>query len=274
MIEKIEVRTLFGKQLTLQMQDSDNGLFIKELEGLDPTKANIVTTSFAGRDGVQRQASRREARYPKIKLGFDPGAGLSVSSLRDELYKLFMTKMQITLRYFRTDGLVVDVEGEIEDFVSPRNTQDPDATIHIFCFDPDFKGIVTKVANGQTVTGEDAEGRILDYAGTVETGFLFKMTVPYNVPVFSLTNIPGDNNARVLDFNYPMQAGDLIEISTVTGDKGAWVTRGGQRKSALNGVSAISDWVNLYQGENLISVFMEGAPVNFTIEYTDKYGGI
>ena len=274
MIEKIEIQTLFGKQLTLQLRDSSNGLYIKELDGLDPTKSNIVTTSFAGRDGVVKQASRREARYPKIKLGFDMDTGSSVEELRKELYKFFMPKMEVRLRYFSTDGLIVDVDGEIEEFVSPRMVQEPEATISIFCFESDFRGTTLKIVQDMTTVPDTGVPGILDYAGSVETGFRLYFTVNAATSGFVLSNTPGDGLPRVLDFEYPLLVGDFIEISTVTGDKGAWITRGGTRRSALSGITRTSDWVQLYPDENRISVLMEGVPVQYTIEYTDKYGGI
>ncbi len=278
MIEKLEIRTQFGTMLTLLMQNSTNGLYIKEIDGLDPTKSNIVTSSFARQPGTQRQASRRESRDLKIKLGFDPNFNTTtVESLRTQLYDFFMTGMQVEVRFYSTSGLVVDVSGEVEDFISPRMVQDPEATIQIFCFDPDFRGITVKEAPGES-GAVDSYG-VLDYVGSVETGFIFTLTLPDDRLDFSffLVNVADDGLERIIDFsNIDTIAGDKISISTLAGDKGAWRDRGGSISNLLNYVSPFSDWINLFRGQNRITLVVspEGMPVPFTIEYVDKFGGI
>lgn len=273
MIEQVEIRTEFGKTLVLPMRESANGLFITELDGLDPTKSNIVTTSFARRDGTQQQASRRESRYPSIKLGFDPDYDEhTIDSIRDHLYRIFMTKTNVELRYLRSDGLHVKVFGEVETFESPRMTQDPDATIRIFCFDPDFRSLSDKIITDHTVS-DDSVG-ILEYAGSVETGFIFRMTADRPVAGVTISNVTDNGKAHILEFRGGLNFEDKLEISTVAGSKGAWVTRGTNRVSVLQGVSSFADWVNLFPGDNRLNVFTEGAPVQFDIEYSDKYGGI
>lgn len=276
-VEKIEIRTTFGKLLTLRMQNSQNGLYIKELDGLDPTKSNIVTTSFAKRDGTQRQASRRESRDLKIKLGFDPDFNTTtVDSLRQQLYRFFMTKMIVDVRYYLLSGLVVEVTGEVETFDSPRMVQDPEATIGIYCFESDFREAVPRIVEHVSTDGSETGSGpgVLDYRGSVETGFVFRMAATRNWEEFTFINETEDGMIRQLEFSEPMLAGDILEISTVTGEKGAWRTRGALRTSILNGVSPYSDWVNFFPGENKLSLVMEGAPESFTIEYSEKYGGI
>lgn len=273
MIEQVEIRTEFGKTLVLPMRDSSNGLYIMELDGLDPTKSNIVTTSFARRDGTQRQASRRESRFPKIKLGFDPNfSSQTVESIRQELFHIFMTKTQVELRYTTESGLVVNINGEVESFDSPRMTQEPDATISFYCFDPDFRGLMPKIVEDTTVN--DNSVGLLDYAGTVDTGFLFKLMPDRPVVGVSIENTTDNGITRTLEYNGGMLAGDILEISTISGAKGAWHTRGPARVSVLQGVSSFSDWVSIFQGTNRLNVFAEGAPVPYSIEYSEKYGGI
>ena len=272
-VEKVEIFSPYGQKLTLVVEEPQNGLFVKSLDGLDPTKSQLVTTSFPRLAGEQRQTSRRSARELKIQLGFDTSfAAGSVEKIRRALLAFFMTGMQVRCRYYTGEGLVVDVEGEVEDFDSERMVQEPDATISIFCFDPDFRAVQRTIVPFSSVDGTTAS--ILDYDGSVETGFVLRTTATRAFSEFTLTNTPRDNVSRILSFDSDIRAGDQLEISTRSGNKYAYVYRSGSRLSVLQGISAFSDWVQLYPGENRINLQLEGESVSFELDYTTRYGGI
>lgn len=273
MIEQIEVRTKFGKSLVVPLRGGAHGLFIKSLDGLDPTKSSIVTTSFARKDGTQKQASRREARFPKIVFGFDPYLdGDTVESIRNQLFRVFMTKSEVELFYTTSEGLQVRIEGEVESFDAPRMTEEPDATIGVHCFDPDFRAMSAKVVD--LTTTADESFWLLDYAGTTETGMVMEVKPQRPMSNVVLDIIPENGVAQTLEFQGGLLTNDILEISTVTFQKGAWLRRAGTRKSVLQGVSAFSDWVNLFPGENRIRVRSEGSDQPVSITYLERYGAI
>lgn len=272
-VEKIQIFSPYNKTLTLIVgEEEDNGLEVRELDGLDPTKSNIVTTSFPRQAGTQRQASRREPRTLKIKLGFDLFYGSeTVETLRQDLYAFFMPQMQVVCRYFLGSGLVVDVRGEVEDFVSPRSTEDPEATILIYCFDPDF------TASAPLFTSQSASGissKVLEYPGSVDSGVVLTVAPGRAYSAFEFKVTGDDHKDQTLTFAANVAVDEYLEISTVPGQKGAWAIKNGVRRSVLQGVSPGSAWPTLKPGNNRIRMTMEGVPATFTLKYTTRYGGI
>jgi len=77
-----------------------------------------------------------------------------------------------------------------------------------------------------------------------------------------------------LEFKEPVLLGDMLVISTISGDKGATLTRAGSIKSVLYGITPVSNWINLFPGTNHIRVHADGAAIPFSIDYTTKLGGL
>ena len=139
MLNLVEVRNQTGSLLALGLEDISQGVYIKEIDGLDPVKAVLVSSSFANMDGEQYQSARREKRNIVIKLALDPDyAGATVRQLRRRLYNFFMPKTAVKLRFWAEGEPTVDIQGRVESFDSPQFTKEPSATISILCFEPDF----------------------------------------------------------------------------------------------------------------------------------------
>jgi len=172
----VEVRNAAGNVLTLPFGEPVGGVFIKSIDGLDPVKAAIVTSSFATQDGEQYQAARRPARNIVMKLGFAPDWVLTTpKSVRDNLYKWFMTKQQSELRFYEDNGLVVSIVGRCESNESPRFTSDPDATISMYCFLPDFTGMTNNTISGRSTSGSTES--TANHLATTDTHLLFTLTL-------------------------------------------------------------------------------------------------
>ena len=271
----MEVRNTAGDVLTLPFADPIAGLFIKEIEGLDPVKANIVTSSFATQDGEQYQSARRPARNMLFKLGFAPDWDeITIETIRDYLDKWFMTKQLDELRLYNTAGLVVSIVGRCESNDSPRFTTDPDATIGMYCFLPDFIGMTNETVLGSSVN--DVTESVVNYKGTTDTGFLFTMNVNRTISGFSFYIRGVDGIQYAMDFALPsgnMVDGDVLKISTVPGNKYATLTHLGVDINVLHAVSPSSPWVSLQPGANALRLLVSGSgAIPYTIQYTDKYG--
>ena len=78
----------------------------------------------------------------------------------------------------------------------------------------------------------------------------------------------------MLEFQYPMVNGDILQLSTIAGNKFATLTRNSTLKSVVGGVSPQADWTQLAQGTNKLRVSISGAAIPFTIKYTSRYGGL
>jgi hypothetical protein len=273
MLSSIDVFSIQGALLTLPLNDISDGLIVEEISGLDPVKATLVTSSFADVDGEQYHSSRRESRNITLQLGLEADyINFSVSDLRARLYQYFMPKNAVVLTFHTDDGLNINISGVVESFESPLFTKEPVVNISIMCFDPDFVDSDLVVLTGSTTPGETE--RTVNYAGTVDTGVNFFLTVDRALTEFTIYHTSANGSLRQLDFAGSLSAGDVLEISTISGAKGAWVTRANVRSSMLYGVSPQSSWIEFSPGTNLIRIYAEGDGVPYELKYTNRYGGL
>lgn len=275
MLTTVEARSPKGDLLTFPLEDDSSGFRVAKIEGLGPVKANLVSSSFANADGEQFQSSRREARNIKITLELEPDPELeTVRGLRTKLYRVFMTESKVKLTFVLADGLTVDIVGVVEDCDVDLFTQEPSADISIMCYEPDFIDPDSVVVPGFTVNDE-TNSMVIEYDGSVETGIQLVLNVDRTLPEFTVYHVLPNDEIQTLEFdNYPLEAGDVLTISTVFGSKGATLVRSGTSSSVLYGISPQSKFIELLPGDNSIRVFAEGDPIPLEVEYISKYGGL
>lgn len=279
MLTTVEARNRQGDLLVMPLEDDSSGLRISDIEGLDPVKATIVSSSFANQDGEEEQSARRDPRNLKIQIELVPDPEVNpnqtVRSLRQQVYKFFMTKTRVNLRFVMDDGLEVEINGRVETCTSAMFTREPAVDVVVFCGKPDFLELAPELVEGSTTSGDTP--MTIDYAGSVETGIQFVLSVDRPLDSFSIFHTPiGGEQIQTLDFdNVPLEAGDVLTIDTSRGpSKGATLVRAGVTSSVLRGVSPQSKWIELMPGDNDIRVYAEGAAVPFVIQYTNRYGGL
>lgn len=274
MLTHVEVTSKQGRTLVLPLQNVVDGYVIQDIDGLDPVKATIVSSSFAQIDGDQFQASSRDNRNIVLKLGLEAALYTqgSVRDLRNALYSYLMPKSFVKLRFIDNTGPAVEIYGYVETFDSKLFVKEPEATISILCMQPDFVDPRVIRIEGTTVSNTDEIE--IDYLGTVDTGIDFTLNVNRAITAFALYHTPGDGTVRSMEFSLPLSAGDVLKISTTPGAKGATLTREGTTSSVLYAVSTYARWVALEPGINRFRATLVGDPMPYTIEYTDKYGGL
>lgn len=274
MLQLVEVRTRQGDLLSLPLEDDSSGLRVAEIQGLDPVKATLVSSSFANMDGEEYQSSRREPRNIKLQIELDPDPETdTVYGLRKQVYKFFMPKSEVSFRFYMSDGLEVDIVGRVETCETAMFAQEPTVDISVMCFKPDFYELTPELVPGTTTSGETPI--TIDYAGSIETGIQLTLNVDRSLPEFSVYHVPPNDETKTMDFdNFPLVAGDVLTISTVRGAKGATLTRAGITTSVLYGISPQSNWIELQPGVNTIRVYAEGADIPLTIQYQNKHGGL
>lgn len=278
MLSVIEATNRRGALLTLTLDDISNGFSVRDVEGLEPVQATLVSTAYADSDGSYHQSERREDRNIRLKLGLEVDyVSQSARELRNTLYQWFMTKTLVSLRFLDTDGLSVNISGRVETFDCPIFTDDPEATISIICNDPDFVDPNPVVVNGMTTSSTtDPAGRLeIVYDGTVESGMEFTLYPDRTLTEFTIYHRTSDTTApETFDFAAPLEAGDVLKISMVTGSKGLRLTRSGTESSLLRGKSPQSPWLELENGLNYIRFYAEGAAIPFDLTYLNRYGGL
>lgn len=274
MLSKVEVTNRQGSLLSLPLDDISEGIIVADIDGLGPVKATIVSSSFANVDGSQYQTSRREDRNLKIQVELDPDyISTSVWDLRSKLYSFFMTKALVSLRFYESSGLTVDISGRVESCEPAIFTDKPAVDISIICNDPDFIDLNQVTLSEMTTAGSTEI--LIPYPGTVETGSTFVMNIDRALTEFTIYHRPPDGSLRQFDFAAPLVAGDVLTISSIKGNKGVTLTRSSSDSSLLRGKSPQSGWIELDgPGDNYIRVYATGAAIPYTLTFTPRYGGL
>ncbi len=273
MLQQVDITNSRGSVLSLQMEQDDGPYQIGTIDGLDPGKATLVATSSAGQDGETYQSGKRPARNIKLNLDFDPDfSSKSYGELRNDLYAWFMPKARITLRFFLSTGLYVDIDGVVESMDSPLFVDDPDASISIMCFQPDF--VDGRLASVPGFTVSSSTSTSIDYPGTVEAGTVLTLNLNRAASGFSIYNVDEGAKLQQLDFSGALLNGDKVIVSSLQGNKGITRVRAGVSTSVLYGRSAQSSWINLVEGINHFRVYATGDPIPYTLEYAVRYGGL
>ena len=274
MLTKVEVRTLNGDLLSLPMEDISSGFVVQNIDGLDPVKATLVTSTFAKRNGVQYHSSKLDPRNIVITLGLQPNYSVdTVKSLRDRLYDFFISDSPVSLRFYDSGGLIVDIDGRVETCESPLFAKEPQMAISIMCFEPSFVDVLAPVTfNGNSVATTTETP--LTYLGNQTTGVTFAFMVNRSIASFSIYQRTPDGNLHTMDVNAAFVAGDVVTINTVVGSKSAILTRGGSNSSILYAIPPQADWLTLAKGVNTMRVFVSGAAIPYKITYNNRYGGL
>lgn len=272
-----------GNVLTLQLGDVSNGIEVRDVSGLDPVKATLVSSSFANQDGEIYQSSRRGSRNITMKLGIQEVPGTStLLAVRRMVYSIFQPKDQVTLTFYvdDTDDLVEDgyqIIGRVESCQSPMFSQDPEVDISILCFDPDFIDPVAVMAYG--LTSVDVNPTFFLYTGTVDTGFTATISVHANISEFSLLYKDPLNMVWTMDVAYPFLVGDFVGINTSPGMKSAVLERASVTSSILYAVSPQSTWAKFAPGDNHLQLSVPGdvvvgGSISATIAYNKRFGAL
>lgn len=283
LLKEVKATNSAGEELTLNLEDPSNGLIVKSINGLGPTKATLVSSSFANMDGEQFYSSRRDKRNIVIQLGLDPDYGsYSAFDLRNQLYKFFMPKTEVDLEFtmfdrFQTDFLkqtwLPHIMGRIESLEPAIFTSEPAVDISIVCFDPDFCDQSSMIFEGDTT--DSLTETTLTYNGTVETGVLFKLFANRSIDDLTIFHRTPDNVLRTFYVDHTIEDTDELHVNSLYGDKYVNLLVGGSvTESILYAVAAQSSWVELFKGDNNFRVYTDGAPIPYTIEYIEKYGGL
>lgn len=275
MITLVEARNSQGSLLSLPLGDVSNGLALGKVEGLDPVKAEIVSSPFANLDGEDFQSSRRGPRDLGLLIDLEPDMAdppTTVRGLRNDLYDFFMTQSWVNLRFYEDNGRESSISGYVETCEAPLWTQEPQMDINIRCMNPDF--VDAESISSSHVTVEDSTTFTIDYDGTVKAGVKFTFAMTRDESNITIYHTPPDGSLRELDFQGALLNGDTFVINTMPGQKGAWITRAGSESSVLYGIAPQANWISLQRGPNVFRVYATGTAIPFTIEYTNRYGGL
>ncbi len=273
MLARVEVENAHGSVLSLPLYGDDNVYQVMDITGLDPVEVDFSTIKHVDVDGTEYQSASRGNRNLVFDIAFNPDYSTTqVSQLRTDLYKYFMPKQKVKLKFYDSDGDIFIIEGRVESHDSPRFVSDPSSTISILCFNPDFIMPNDISVNG-TTTATNVTTTI-DYLGSVETGFVLTLPVTRDISEIVFVNTPYVGFTESLRLVTPLLTGDTLRLSTVVGDKSVSINRGGVLVNGMSGVSPYSVWPRLWPGGNTLRVFTLGPALPYTLTYRAKYGAL
>lgn len=278
MLTKIEVINVRGENLTLPLETSISGYLVKGVDGLDPVNASIASTPFGQQDGEVIQAARRGSRNIVLRLGLEADyVTKTVQGLRKHLYKFFMPKSEIKLRFHIDDIPYAEISGIVESMESPLFTDKPEAVISVLCFSPDFASADPIVISWASINSHHLPVTI-DYDGDIPTGVVFKLDIPQTMPLISevsVRNITPSGLQQGFTIVKDLGALDSVVMSSIPGNK--YIRRVHPQtgtQSLLDLAEGDSMWIQLYPGPNLFSVATPFMDVPYTITYNNLYGGL
>lgn len=302
MIKSITVTNYLDESLTLELSRPDkSGLAVKSIEGLGPVTSTINTTEITTDDGSIYNSARLGQRNIVMSLGFlwDP----LIEDARHKTYKYFPLKRKLKL-VIETDRRIVETEGYVESNEPDIFSSDESNSVSIICPDPHlyaFGGTVQTpfyaitplfefpFENESLIEPTLEFGNIeyfvernIYYYGDEEAGIKLILDASGDVKNLTFRNV---RTREMIFFNTdrfrmligtPIISGDQIIISTVPGEKGAWLIRDGKTTNVLNCLSKETDWFKLSKGDNLLMYEAEEGRdnVRITVENRVLYTGV
>lgn len=151
---------------------SNNPIVIKDIQGLGPVKATFTTSPYGIQDGEVINGVSVGKRNIVITFGLNPDWHTqSMTELRHQLYKYFMPKLPVRLRFFSPEIPTCEITGTVEDMSPNIFAKDPEIQVSIICPRPDFISIAQTTLEG--VVG--AAPVPINYQGSVPTGLKVKV---------------------------------------------------------------------------------------------------
>ncbi len=273
MLTTVEVRNSAGELLSLSMENVTNGLYIEDIDGLGPVKASIASSQSATSPGGNYQSSRREMRNILLKLGLEPDYSIEdVQALRERVYNYFMSDEPVKLRFIDSLPRTVDIEGRVETCEPDIFAKEPTMNISILCFKPDFVNTTTLTLEGETVN--DTEETLVAYPGTAKTGVDFTIHIDRTVSEITIYHRAPDDTIKTFEISAPLELGDIVTVGSNNNNKYVRLNRLGTVSSLMYARGSNSDWIQLSKGANYIRVYITGAAIDYTMDYTPRYGGL
>jgi len=273
MLSRVEVQNNRGDTLSLPLSNTSGGYLVKAIEGLDPVKATLVSTTIAQVDGAKLQTSRRDPRNITMRLGIVPNHTTStVQGLREYLYRFLLPQASVDLKFYFDEVLEAVTSAVVETFETSLFSADPEINVSLVCYDPNFYAPFPVELSGLTVTTTDMEE--MTYFGMADAGFILHVDITADVPGVTLQIARPDNIVQTLNVEADLLAGDEVVVNTIPGFKGASRIRAGISSSLLYAVDAIPEWASWASGVNLYRVNSTVAGMPYTISHTVKLSGL
>lgn len=259
---------------------SDDPVQVRDIQGLGPVGASIVSTPFATGRGEQYQGSSSGKRNIVLSLGLNPDwVDQTIASLRKLLYSYLLPEHWCKLRFYSDHLPTVDIEGYVETCEPNIFSQDPEFQVSIICPKPDFIDIDPIVLTGDVDDGTTEY--LIQYDGQLETGFEFRIdrtiaNASYTGPVTITITNPGES-PQILEID-PVTIDTAKYLKVITRAQAKRISNvaivDGAITNILQKMVSGSVWPVLKPGENLLQVAANENDQAWTIAYFNRYAGL
>ena len=263
------LENLSGEQLNITT--TANQYMTSKIDGLNPPAGTISTSTYAGMDGSFLNNAFIEKR--NLVISFEM-RGIGLEKRRHALYRVVKPSRYIKV-FYKTAGIDVYTEGYVETCEISNFDTLTSGQISIICPNPYWYSTSAVYAYYSQVTGafhfpfpkSDAPFPLGVYSTTDniiiqndgdETGFTIRIeassdeTVPEIAAV--TPTIYNADTGEYLQIKGDILKGDIIMITTKTGNKTVTLTRNGVNSNIINRLVSGSTWLSLREGKNTFHV--------------------
>lgn len=276
-ITSIEIINDRSQSFSSTIGDLSEPYLVNNIENLDPVKAEIVSNSYGGNDGVQIQSTRRDSRNIIYTLGYNPDySQTTIAKLRQELQKIIKPKAEVKMLFHLDDARSVWTNGVVESFVAPLFGKDPDITISVIAEDPDFLNLEQTELSGNTTAVLSNNKINFTYNGDNPSGINLALAFNRSASDLILNYYNVDRNQQSsMTISGAFLSGDILTVNTSIGEKEVSLTRSGIKVSILNWLDiASSEWIYVKSGPSTFQVLTSGASIPYDLSFVERYGGL
>ena len=271
----------------VDMTATANQYMTSRVEGLNPPTGTISTSSYAGMDGSYLNNAFIEKR--NVVIHFEM-RGVGVEARRHQLYKVVKPSRYVKV-YYRTAGIDVFTEGYVETCEVQNFETLTTGQISILCPDIYWYSTESVIAYYSQITGaftfpfpteSNPEPFVLGKYNTQnimeiindgdEIGFTLVIEALEDARSPTLYNADTD---EYLHITGDILAGDIITVTTKTGNKTVTLDRGGVKTNIINRLVSGSTWLTLREGRNRFYLRGTGlTKLRVKIIHTNAYLGV
>ncbi len=253
-----------SKGYVLELTDNEENYQITNIEGLDPPKADINTSSYANNDGFSFNGSKIKDREIVITMKING----DVEENRLKLYKYFRIKEWCKI-YYKSELRDVFIEGYVQTMDAPKFTQNTTAQISILCPDPYFKDVeimvqsISKIIKKfvfpfsidmkePTIVSEVELEKISNIVNDseTETGLMINILFMGTVNKLEIRNIDTGKNIII---DYEFKKNDKLIINCNRGNKTVILTRDAVKYNLIPFIRKGYTFFQLEMGDNQFS---------------------
>lgn len=270
----------------IDMTTTANQYMTSKISGLNPPPGTVSTSLYAGMDGSYLNNAFIEKR--NLVISFEM-RGVGIEKRRHALYRVVKPSRYIKV-FYKTSGIDVYTEGYVETCEIDNFTNKINGQISILCPDPYWYSSSAIHACYSRVSGgfifpfpQSDEPFILGSYSTTdnieilndgdETGFIIQIEA---LDTATTPTIYNADTGEYLQIKGEIQRGDIITISTKTGNKTITLTRNGVDSNIINQLVAGSTWLTLREGLNTFHVqaVRNVKNLKITLMHTNAYLGV